>query len=57
MTGVMFYLSSGGQGLAGLLLGIGDDEPVSWEHFQHIKAFLQLDIHWVSFASLEVLRF
>ena len=57
MTGVMFYLSSGGQGLAGLLLGIGEDEPVSWEYLQHIKAFLQLGIHWVSFVSLEVLHF
>ena len=57
MTGVMFYLSSGGQGLAGLSLDIGEDEPVSWEHFQHIKVFLQLDVNWVPFASLEVLRF
>ena len=57
MTGVMFYLSSGGQGFAGLSLDIGEDEPVSWEHFQHIKVFLQLDVNWVPFASREVLRF
>ena len=53
----MVYLSSGVQGLAGLSLDIGEDEPVSWEHFQHIKVFLQLDVNWVPFASLEVLRF